>query len=250
MKIKDWNLWNNITFKTQGFRKNFDIINTNENFITEYDGKISEIRLEKRKPPRPVGEYGFSVWNIGLGRRFAVDFNKLIRDHALEDTYGELIRVIKKKEIDVHNYKKIVLVHTFVLHKNYRKRGITEEFIEMLYRDFYNEDVAIIMLVKPFQDNLIDADFYFNRKHVLVRENVNFTGEAVPATEYYSLNELTKKEDTEINEYKLFAVAHRCGFQRINESYLFLFIPEKTENRMLKKQEFAQHLETERTTFL
>lgn len=245
MEIRDWILWNEITFKTQGFRKNFDIINTNENIITEYDGTIAEIRLKKRKPPRPVGEYGFSVWNIKLGHKFAVDFDKLIKEHAIEDTYSELIDVIKKNEINIKEYKKIVLVHTFVLNKDYRKRGVTEEFIEMLYRDFYSEDIAIIMLVKPFQDNLIDADFYFNRKHILVRENVNFSGDVIPATEYYSLNELTEKQDTEKNEYKLFGVAHRCGFQRINESHLFLFTPEKTEKRMLEKQEFAQHLETE-----
>ena len=245
MEKQDWNLWNNVTFKTQGYRKNFDIVNTNENFITEYDGTIAEIRLEKRKPPRQIGEYGFSVWNIGLGSRFAVDFNKLIKEHALEDTYSELVRVIKKKEINVKDYKKIVLVHTFILSKDYRKRGITEEFIEMLYRDFYCDDVAIIMLVKPFQDNLIDADFYFNSKYVLVREELKMAGIAVPAPEYYSLNELTEKTDTEINEYKLFAAAHKCGFQRINESYLFLFTPEKIEERMLEKQEFSQHVEAE-----
>jgi len=245
MKRRDWNLWNNITFKTKGYRKNFDIVNTNEKFITEYDGTVSEIRLEERKPPRPIGEYGFSVWNIGLGKKFGVDFNKLIKEHELEDTYRELIRVIMKKEIDVSDYKKIVLVHTFILNKDYRKRGITEEFIEMLYQDFYSDDIAIIMLVKPFQDNLIDSDFYFNRKYVLVREALNDKGIAVPATEYYSLNELREKNDTEINEYKLFAVAHKCGFQRINESYLFLFSPQKIEKRWKEKEKFSQRVETE-----
>jgi len=245
MKKQDWNLWSNITFKTQGYRKNFDILNVNENFITEYDGTISEIRIKQRKPPRPVGEYGFSVWNIGLGKRFAVDFNKLIKEHAFEVSYNELMRVIKKGEINVKDYKKIILVHTFILNKDYRKRGITEEFVEMLYRDFYGEDVAIIMLVKPFQDNPIDADFFFNHKYVILKEEVKVSGETIPATEYYSLNELTEKTDTEINEYKLFAVAQRCGLQRINESYLFIFTPEKIEARMTEKQLFSQTIETE-----
>jgi hypothetical protein len=246
MKKLDWNLWNNITFKTQGYRKNFDMINVNENFITEYDGTITEIRINNRKPPRPIGEYGFSVWNIGLGKRFAVDFNKLIKEHSFENTYAELIRVIKKKEIDIKEYKKIVLVHTFILHKDYRKHGIVEEFVEMLYRDFYCEGVAIIMLVKPFQDNPIDADFYFNRKQLVIRDSLDFSkSTTVSATEYYSLNELIEKKDTELNEYKLFAIANRCGFQRINESYLFLFSPEKTEARLLEKQKFLQHVEDE-----
>lgn len=245
MKRKDWKLWSNVSFKTQGYRKNFDIINTNENFITEYDGSISEIRLEERKPPRPIGEYGFSVWNIGLGSKFAVDFKKLVKEHAFEDSYKELVRMIKKNKIDIDSYKKIVLVHTLVLNKDYRKRGVTEEFVEMLYRDFYCDDVAIIMLVKPFQDNLIDADFYFNRKHVLIKEELRGHAIAVPATEYYSLNELLEKTDTEINEYKLFAAAQKCGFQRINESYLFLFTPEKIEERLAKKQKLSQRVETE-----
>jgi len=246
MERKDLNLWSNITFKTQSYRKNFDIINTNENFITEYDGIISEIRLEQHKPPRPVGEYGFSVWNIELGGKFNVNFNKLINEHAFEDTYDELVDIIKKKEININDYKKIVLVHTFIINKNYRKRGITEEFIEMLYRDFYCENVAIIMLVKPFQNNLIDADFYFNHKNITVKETLNINNDInISATEYYSLNELIQKTDTEINEYKLFNVVSKCGFNRINESHLFLFTPEKIEMRMLKKQQFSQRPENE-----
>lgn len=246
MNKEDWELLSNITFKTQSYRKNFDIINSDENFITEYDGTVSEIRLTKRKPPRPIGEYGFSIWNIDLGKKFDVDFIKLIQKHSFENTYDELVRVIKMKEINVLNYKKIVLVHTFILHKDYRKREITEEFVEMLYRDFYCDDVAIIMLVKPFQDNVIDADFYFNRKTVLIRESFDFSVTiSVPATEYYSLNELLKKEDTEFNEYKLFAVANRCGFKRINGSHLFLFSPKKIVERMRNKQKSLQHTDEE-----
>lgn len=244
MNRLDWNLWRNITFKTQGYRKNFDMINVNENFITEYDGTISEIRIHKRKPPRPVGEYGFSVWNIEMGKSFEVNFDKLIKEHAVEDTYNELIDVIKKEKIDIKNYKKIVLVHTFVLKKDYRKRGITEEFVEMLYRDFYCENVAIIILVKPFQDNPIDADFFNNHKQIFVRHSVT-EGINVPATEYYSLTELTEKKDTELNEYKLFAIANKCGFERINESHLFLFSPEKIAKRMVEKQNYLQQFETE-----
>jgi len=116
----------------------------------------------------------------------------------------------------------------------------------MFYRDFYYIDIAIIMLVKPFQDNPIDADFYFNRKQVLVRESLDFSDAiSISATEYYSLNELSKKNDTELNEYKLFAVANKCGFNRINNSHLFLFSPEKIEERLLEKQNFIQQTETE-----
>lgn len=246
MNKNDWDLLSNITFKTYNYHRNFDLINLNENFITEYDGSISEIRINKRIPPRPVGEYGFSVWNIGLGKKFSVDFKKLIKDHEHEDTYAELIKVVKKKEIDIKKYKKIVLIHTLVLNKKFRKKGVTDEFIEMMYRIFYSEDTAIIMLVKPFQDNLTDAEFYLQHKKVIIRDSLNEIDDfSISAKDYYSLDELMKNDDVELNEYKLFAVANRCGFRRINDSYLFLFEPEKILNRISEKQKIGQIIDNE-----
>lgn len=233
MNKTDSTLWNNLTFKTQSYRKNYDIINLNENFITECDGIISQIRLDERKPPRTVGEYGLSIWNIELGNKFKVNFKKLIKEHSSENTYDELIDVIKSKHININDYKKIVLVHNLIINKDYRNRGVTEEFTEMLYRDYYGDDVAIIFLVKPFQDNPIDADYYINHKQVSVRETLKSKDNIiVPATEYYSLNELMLDDDSEMVEYKLFAIANRCGFNRINNSYLFIFTPDKTIERM------------------
>jgi len=241
MNNRDWRLWENLTFKTLAYRKNFDLISTNENIITLYDGMISEIRLRSRKPPRPVGEYSFSVWNIELGQKLDVDIEKLIKVHDVENTYSELFEVVNENLLNVRSYKKIVFVQTLVLNKDYRKRGVTQELVEMLYRDFYCEDTAIIMLVKPFQNNPIDADYFFNRKEVILNETLDRSkSHSVTATEYYSLDELTHKTDTEINEYKLFTVASNCGFRRIGDSYLFLFSPDKTLKRLKDKKEFPQ----------
>lgn len=241
MKNVDWKLWDNITFKTHGYRKNFDLVENNESFITEYDGEISEIRIKKRKPPIMIGEYGISVWNIELGNKFGTDFYELLKKYMLEDTYEELLNLVEKNEFNLNKYKKIVLVHTIILRKEYRKRGITEELTEMLYRDFYSDDVVVLMLVKPFQDNTIDADYYLNRKEVLVRESIKPSIQTkVSGAEYYSLGEFIEKDDAEMNEYKLFAVANRCGFQRINESFLFIFTPEKIIKRMLMKQKYSK----------
>jgi len=241
MNRTDWNLWSNITFKTQSYRKNFDLINLNENFITEYDGTISEIRISEHIPPRPVGDYGFSVWNVGLGEKFDIDFNQLIKEHAFENTYGELLDVIKKNKINISEYRKIVLIHTLIIHKDYRNHGIVDEFTEMIYRDFYGTDVAIIILVKPFQNNPIDADFYLNHKIVMVRNSLDIKEAiGVPAKEYYSLNDLIKNDDTEIIEYKLYAIANRCGFDRINESHLFIYKPDKTMERMTMKMKYLE----------
>jgi len=246
MKVKEWNLWNNITFKTYGYRKNFDLVNDNENIITEYEGVISEIRISEQKPPFIVGEYSFSIWNIELGNRFGVDFNQLIEEHKIENTYNELLNMIRKKEIDIHKFKKVLLIHTFILHKDYRKRGMTEEFIEMIYRDFYSDDTIIIALVMPFQYNPIDADYYFRRKWVYVREQLKSRdGNYVPAMDYYSLQEFVNKKDEEKNEYKLFSTVTKCGFTRIDDSHLFIFHPEKIIERMFEKHKYIKALENQ-----
>lgn len=245
MNRTDWNLWGDITFKTLGYRKNFDFINNNESIITQYEGMISEIRVSDRLYPRPVGEYGFSVWNIELGKQLGVNLNKLIKEHEIENTYSELVKIIEDNEINVRDYKKIVLVNTFILNKNYRKHGITEEFTEMLYRDFYCDGIAIIMLVKPFQNNPIDCDYYLNKRNVILKDNIDFPNpQKVSSRKYYDLDELMEKNDNEINDYKLFNVASKCGFSRLNDSYLFLFSPEKTVERMKEKIEFSQVADT------
>lgn len=238
MNSADWNMLLNVTFKTQSYRKNFDFVSENENFITEHDGVISEVRIAERKPPLIIGEYGFSVWNIGLGMKFGADFNKLINEYQIENAYSELISLQKNKSFDIKKYKKVIIVHSLILRSDYRKRGITEEFTEFLYREFYDENNVIIALVKPFQNNPIDADYYSKRKSVPVRENLRALQDVVdvPAIEYYSLNNLMNKNDTELNEYKLFGVATNCGFKRIDDSHLFLFSPEKTIGRILEKQ--------------
>jgi hypothetical protein len=240
----DWNLWDNITFKTLGYRKNFDMVSNNENIITQYDGMINEVRILTRQYPRPVGEYNFSVWNIELGKKFGVNIYNLIKDFEVENTYGELVELIREGDIDIEDYKKIVFVNTMILNKDYRKRGITQEFIEMLYRDFYDEGVAIIMLVKPFQDNTMDVDYYLNHKAVALKDSIdNPKTTIVSGRVYYGLNELVDKTDTELNEYKLFNVASKCGFSRIDESHLFLFSPEKTIERLEEKINFSQEVE-------
>jgi hypothetical protein len=235
MNKKGWEIWNNLTFKTQGYRKNFDLVTENENIITEYIGTISELRIEGDMPPLIIGDYGFSVWNLGLAKTLDVDLHKLIKAHRMENTYDELLTVIDKKKFNIDGYDKIVLIHSLVIHPAYRKIGVTEEFIESIYRDFHAENVAIVALVKPLQDNVMDAEYYFKLKTIQKRENAH-TIVDIPAIDYYSLNDLMKKTDTEINEYKLYSVAQRCGFQRINESHLFILNPEIIINRIKEKR--------------
>ena len=111
---KYWDIWDNITFKTISYHKNFDLVNDDESLITEYCGTISLIRLAEYKPPLLMGEFELSTWNFKLGRKFNVDFDKLIKSHKNEFIYTELMNVIKNGNIDVNNFNKIVFVNDVV----------------------------------------------------------------------------------------------------------------------------------------
>jgi hypothetical protein len=237
-----YGIWDNTTFKTVSYHKNFDLVNDDESLITEYRGTISLIRLSEYKPPLIMGEFELSEWNVGLGIKFETDLIKLVKKHKLEVLYAELLNMIKTKKIDITKYKKIVFLANLIIRPDFRKFGLTEEFIELLYREHYNEGDAIIALVKPLQDNPIDKDYYYNQKIVEIHLSLQNNNEIefLPAVDYYKLNELLEKKDTETNEYKLFSVAAKCGFSRIGESYLFEYSPEKTVQRMIEKREYVK----------
>lgn len=244
MKNNDWNFLMDITFKTESYRKNFDMISKDENLITESHGTISLIRFVEQKPPITIGEYGLSVLNVKLGLQYDIDINQLIEEYECENAYSELQQLIAKKSFDIKKYNKLVLIRSLVICKEYRKRGICEEFFEFLYRDFYNENDAIIALVLPFQKNPFVLNYFTKNDSISIKENfgdIKNTKE-IPAVEYYSLDELINRNDAELNEYKLFSAATRCGLNRIEESHLFIFSPEKTVKRLKEKQQFLESI--------
>lgn len=238
MNTENWKLWDSITFKTVSYRKNFDLINDNENIITEYEGTVSEVRIEEHKPPILIGEYLFSVWNLELGRMFNVDFSELLKAHHFENIYDEFLRLVQNKQFNLNKHKKILFISTLILKPNYRKHEISEEFIEFMYRDYHDDDVAIIALAMPIQKNKIDFDFYLNHRNVEIfqsarkKDGIN----VVSGKEYYSLNDLLKNEDDEMNEYKLFSLMKRLGFNRLSDSHLFIYSPDATIERMREKR--------------
>ncbi len=232
----NWNLWINLAFKLTCYRKNFDLVSENENFISLYTGTISKLRVIERKLPLLLGEYSLSTWNLKLGRVFNTDFQKLIYEHRIEDSYYELLKLINSKEFDINQYDKLVIIHHIILREDYRKCDITAEIIESVYRDFYDDRTAILVLVKPLQDNNIDFDFYSRLKKIEYRETYGSSNvQEISAYDYYDIKSLINKTDRELNEYKLFAAARKCGFNRISESYLFQLIPKSIQLRMKTK---------------
>lgn len=232
-----------LTFKTTSYRKNFDFITPDENIITEYEGNVTMLRIKDRRLPLLVGEYGFSVWNIKLASMLNFNILRLLKLYHDDSTYDELYKIIQMGLFDIHKYKKIVLLHSLVIRPDFRKKNITEEYIESIYRDFYDDDVAILALVKPFQNNENDRDYYYNHKEIMfkkVGDEDDEIAQKIKASDYYQLNDFEDKKDEEINEYKLFSVASRCGFNRIADTYLFEFIPDKTKERLLKKYDIIE----------
>ncbi len=243
---ENYKLWQNLTFKTIAYRKNFDLTVSDENFITEYEGTISQIRIGSRKPPFLAGEYTFSVWNIGLADQLDVDMNEVLGKYLYEDSYNELSSTINDGSFTFENIKKLVIIHNLILHPDYKKRGVTQEFVEFMFREHYNgEEDQIIALVKPIQENPVDHEHYFQDRIIKVKHSIDgdVPYEEMSAFKYFSLGNLYDKTDNEINEYKLYALASRCGFKRIGESHLFYFTPETTINRWKdKREEFTETL--------
>lgn len=240
MSEQIFNLWNNLTFKATVYGKNFDLTYENESFITEYDGAISEVRIEQNKPPVPVGEYQFSIWNINFAKELGIDLLDNLEEYEIEDSYAELHELLNNNEISLDKTNKLILLHTVVIHPNYRKNGVTEELIEFLYREYVygNNNNQLISLVKPVQNNPVDFDYFWYNKRVKYKETIskNEPYKEISAKDYYNLEDFLNQDDTEMTEYKIFSAAKRCGFKRIGESYLFVLDPKNVINRIKEKR--------------
>jgi len=216
----DLDLWENLAFKTTIYRKNYDLTMKHEHFITEYDGVINKLNIKENKSPTLIGEFGFSVWNVGLARKFGIKLDTLLNKFDETGGYIELGKLIKRKKTSINDLDKVIIIHTYVLHPDYKKMGITDEFMEFMYRDFYIEkNSKLFAYIIPMQDNKSDWEFYKSQ----------------PIFKYYSLEELLESKDSELNEYKLFSRFQKTGFIRINNSHIFEFEPDTIIKRLSKK---------------
>ena len=237
MKFENWTLWEKLAFRTQTYRKNFDLIDNGDRFITEHNGTISRLRFTEHKVPATAGEYGLTTINVDLACKSNIPLDNLIEDLSIDDNiYSELTTLISNNDLNIYQYNKILLIHTFILHKDYRKKGVVEEFIEMIYHDHYSEDSLILMLVKPIQNNSIDNDYIIKHK------TIEHDGMILSGYDYYQLSDFEKKDDIESNQYRLFAVATRCGFSRIKNSNVFIFNPKKTIKRLTMKNNYIEQM--------
>lgn len=227
---------NNLTFKTTSYNKNTNIVFKDDSFVTEYEGVITKIRIEQEKPPLHIGEFSMTQMNFDIARKFNANLKSYICDRTNEDCYIDLIKLIKEDKFTLEVYDKVFFIHNLIIRPDHRKLGVTEEFIEYIFRTFYREGTKVIALVKPFQLKKEDYAYFMNDKVIDVRIRLaDRAMQSFPAKNYYSLDELQNVGDIEMSEYKLFALANKCGFYRLGESYIFEFEPEKIIKRLQRK---------------
>lgn len=232
----------NLAFKTKLCHRNFDMISINESFTTDLEGSITLVRIEENLPPLQIGEFYINVFNFDIARTFNVDLLPLIYGHNKEGSYVDFIDLIKtsskKSLIDLDTVNKIYYVNNFIIRPEFKKLGVVEEFAEFLYKNFYNVNNEILLLVKPFQSIKDDYKYFTTERWVENRMNLQSPDtEITLARDYYKLNKLLDyNDDLELNTYKLFAVASKCGFVRtIDDSFIFRFEPGKIIKRIKTK---------------
>jgi hypothetical protein len=227
------NILKKITFKIKTYHRNFDFIDKYELFISEYQGTISYNRINENKYPLQIGEFYYVIYNNELAKLCNVDIikNNLLK-HKEEESYHDLIHLIKtdknfKKSLN--NYNKIIYINNFILKKEYKKLGITEEFSEFLFKNYHTNDqnTLILWLVKPIQLIKDDFEYFTKEKKIEIKSSIkNKYIEQISANEYYNLSDYNHINDIEMNEYLLFDKAVKCGFKRIDESYIFKYDPD------------------------
>ena len=228
---------NNISFEIFGFRKNAPLIIDNDEIISEYNGNILKLRIEERKPPIIIGEFNYSIWNIHMGRMINADIMKIFNSFKTEKTYSEFIKLIENNHFNLKNYNRLLFMHNVIVHPDYRKSNITEELIENVFREFYDKKTAIMGLFVPIQYDNVNYDFYIGNKKVKQKNGLGINDfKYVSAGKYYELENIkNEKKDIEFDSYKLYSLAIKLNFERIENTSLFLLNNEKMVNKVFDK---------------
>lgn len=237
MSIQSNNIIHNLSFKTISYHRNYDLVVAGENIITEFEGNISKLRITERKLPIIIGQYSFTMWNLKLGRNLNVNIENLLVDHTYEPIYDEFTYLVNNKHISLDLYDRVIFIQTILITKEYRKKHVVEEFIKYLYRNHYDDKILILFFTHPIQNNKLMMNYYINNMYVEIKEKYeDVEVKKIPKVEYFGINDLIlNNPDTELNKIKLFGIAHRLGFECIDESSLFKLNPNKIIDRIRTK---------------
>lgn len=233
--LDNFNIHNGLSFKVKSYGRNYDFFTLYDSFFKYDEGVISLSRNEINKQPKVIGEFSITKWNFELADKLNIDLCEFIKLEK-EDSYSDFIKLMDSEMINLNEYSNVVLVNSLIVQENYRKHGISGEFFEYLYRTYYNNNTLVLVLVKPLQSVVSDYLYYLNEKIVKIKPNVEKSETIeIPAFEYYGVNNLSKFDDTEMNDYKLFNVGVKGGLSRIGDTYLFKINEDAMLNRILYK---------------
>lgn len=227
MSYSNIKIHNGLTFRTFLFGKNYDVDLRGDNLISEYDGTISYKNYSNKKKSEIIGEFAVSVWNLELANKLGVNIiEEMLPTNEIIDTYREFEYALDNKVIDLSEIipNKLVFVHNLILKPEYRNKGITNEFVEFIYRNFYSEiETLVLFLVKPIQTNPMELFFFSeNEKN---------------GDDKYKIKKLLESDDLEMAEYKLFNLARKSGLKRIdNETHLFELVGDEVFERIKAKR--------------
>lgn len=233
----NFNIIENLAFKTLTYHKNYDLLYDGHKFFISCEGTISKLRIIERKPPLIIGEYDFDIVDLATMKLLNYDISSIDGDNFGDILITEFFNMIKSNEFEIENYDKAILLNNLILTKEFRGKFVSDEFIEMMFRNYYDERTIILGLFLPIQYNKNNSNSFLNER--VVRNKLKAGVEeyhTIPAVDYYSLRELNTRDDEEYDTYKIYSVADRLGFRRLNlETSMFVFEPEKTRKRMFRK---------------
>ena len=232
MQHKNREVLNNIVFRTTSFDRNEPLIYNNDNILTEGSGTITHVDFSAREHSNIlVGEFEYTIWNLNYSRELNVNAIPLIKEHVRigQEQYNQIQNLNENEILNFNMINKLIIIHSFILNKKYKKLSIPEEFTEFLYKKYFQKNNKILIYSKPIQDNPIDLDYYCNEKKI-INNKKHYSGRS-----YFDLDNLINEKDSEMNKYKVYSVASRCGFKRLGESDIFELKPTIIKNKINNK---------------
>jgi hypothetical protein len=231
------NLWRTIKFKHTAHSSNYDILSDSDNLITEYTGEIVKLRFTDNKPPLPIGDFSFSIWDFGLDKQLNNELIKIMGDYIelKNHPYKSIFNIINEGKLNLKTINKLVIIHSLIIHPSFRSKGVSQEFIEFIYKLYGDNDNNIILLnATPIQYNEEDFDYYNNFKSIEIKDDLKLPAIIIKAKEYYNFNTLSSG-DEETDLYKIWGVASKCNFNHIEGTNIFILNKNGVLNRLLHK---------------
>ncbi len=220
----------NLIFTNSELSTNHNLQAINK-FVTISDNNVMLNKTKERKPNELIGSYKL----ININNRLHLKLNKNLFNFAgFRDEYVSSLKVLIENNIDIINerYDNIIFINNLILKKEYRGKGVFEEFVKHIYRTYFNSSTLIVFLIAPIQEYKNLFFLYRVMFKVTIRDSLkSLTLKEIPMDEYYQLKDFDGNYDLEDVKLKLYSLAQKSGLDMYNVEGLFYI----NETRILKK---------------